>query len=77
MMKRHGLNRSGRAFHHMIGLAALAVAFATLPRPTFGQATSGVSGMRIGIIRIRQYWQHSGHTVGQSRPSGTVLFPAS
>ena len=44
MMKRHGSNRSGRAFHHMIGIAALAVVFATLPRPAFAQATSGVSG---------------------------------
>jgi 8-hydroxy-5-deazaflavin:NADPH oxidoreductase len=70
MMKRHGSNRSRPTFHRMIGIAALAVAFATLPRPGFGQATSGVSGMRIGIIgsgniggTVGTLWVKAGHQV--------------
>jgi len=54
----------------MIGIAAVAVVFATLPRPAFGQATSGVSGMRIGIIgsgniggTVGTLWVKAGHQV--------------
>jgi predicted dinucleotide-binding enzyme len=54
----------------MIGIAALAVAFATLSRPAFGQATSGVSGMKIGVIGsgniggiVGTLWVKAGHQV--------------
>src|SRR5438874_11561348 len=54
----------------MIRIATLAAAFATLPRPAFGQATSGVSGMRIGIIgsgnigsAVGTLWVKAGHQV--------------
>src|SRR6266702_4694523 len=70
MMKRQGLNRSRPTLHRMIGIATLAAAFATLPRPAFGQATSGVSGMRIGIIgsgnigsTVGTLWVKAGHQV--------------
>ena len=70
MMKRQSLNRSRPTLHRMIGIAAVAVVFATLPRPAFGQATSGVSGMRIGIIgsgniggTVGTLWVKAGHQV--------------
>src|SRR5439155_26213551 len=70
MMRRQGLNRSRPTLHRMIGIATLAAAFAPLPRPAFGQATSGVSGMRIGIFgsgnigsTVGTLWVKAGHQV--------------
>ena len=70
-MTNHAVSdRSRHAFYHIVGIAALALAFGTPPRAVFGQAATGVSPIKIGIIgsgnlggAVGTLWVKSGHPV--------------
>ncbi|MBI2231985.1 MAG: NAD(P)-binding domain-containing protein [Deltaproteobacteria bacterium] len=70
-MAHHPLiNASREAFFRIVGLAALALALATVPRAGFGQSTTSSSGLKIGIIgsgnigsTVGTLWVKAGHPV--------------
>lgn len=70
-MTNHAVsNRSRHTFHGIVGIAALVLALGTPPRAVFGQAATGVSGIKIGIIgsgnlggAVGTLWVKSGHPV--------------
>jgi len=64
------INESPKAFSHIVALAALALALATVPRAGFGQPTTSSSGLKIGIIgsgnigsTVGTLWVKAGHQV--------------
>jgi predicted dinucleotide-binding enzyme len=70
-MTHHPLiNARRKAFFRIVGLAALALALATVPRAGFGQSTTSSSGLKIGIIgsgniggTVGTLWVKAGHPV--------------
>jgi predicted dinucleotide-binding enzyme len=59
-----------KAFFRIVGIAALALALATVPRAVFGQSTTGASNVKIGIIgsgniggTVGTLWVKAGHAV--------------
>jgi len=70
-MTHHPLtNASRKVFPRIVGLAALALALATVPRAGFGQSTTGASSVKIGIIgsgniggTVGTLWVKAGHPV--------------
>src|SRR3972149_12241172 len=70
MTHRPLVNASRKAFPRIVGLAALALALATVPRAGFGQPTTSSSGLKIGIIgsgnigsTVGTLWVKSRHPV--------------
>ena len=69
MTSQTSSNRNRRAPHYIVVIAALALAFA-MPWTVFAQATTGASGIKIGIIgsgnlggTLGTLWVKSGHPV--------------
>ena len=63
-------NRPHHAPQYVVAIVALVLAFAALPRGVFGQAATGPSGIKIGIIgsgnlgsTLGTLWVKSGHPV--------------
>jgi predicted dinucleotide-binding enzyme len=64
------INESSKAFSRIVGLAALALALAAVPRAGFNQSTTRPSGLKIGIIgsgnigsTVGTLWVKAGHQV--------------
>jgi 8-hydroxy-5-deazaflavin:NADPH oxidoreductase len=50
-MANHAVfNRSRHAFHRIVGIAAMVLALGTLPGAVFGQATTNIPPIKIGIV---------------------------
>ncbi|HEY3306104.1 MAG TPA: NAD(P)-binding domain-containing protein [Candidatus Binatia bacterium] len=70
-MTNHAVsNRSHRASHRIVAIAALILALGTLPRTVFAQAATGGSAVKIGIVgsgnlggAVGALWVKSGHPV--------------
>lgn len=70
MRNRTVSNRTRHVFHHILGIAALALVSGTLPRAGFAQPATGGSSIKIGIIgsgnmgsTLGTLWVKSGHPV--------------
>ncbi|MBI2988752.1 MAG: NAD(P)-binding domain-containing protein [Deltaproteobacteria bacterium] len=70
-MTHHSCSNASRlAFLSIVGIAALALTLATLPRAVFGQPSTNAVGMKIGIIgsgniggTVGTLWVKAGHQV--------------